>query len=429
MQRGLDDLLPRTGPGGGPAGPAGRKEEGDGRQQAEGLLRLARQRALHDQGQRQRAGASLASRLKRTAVPQKRPGPLKTPAAGGGGAAAAKVRRKVFKSSTSQPRPRPTVSPFVKRAQADAAPPAEAGSPPPAAAFVLSPPPPPAAAAGGASPAEAAAGPEVINLDSDDDDEDPIINLSGSEDGEGARGAPPGGSSEASRWEAATQKAKLMELGVGELKFRAMVAGVKVVGLLEKHEVVDALLEAGVRYEKGPGPKAEPRREDAEEGAGYPWLEGVFQGSQHLVQAMREKGVTLQGILVQLEEWDKTERVSISSLYRHVSKTYRVKTNLKPAVDANVLEKGGAYPNGWVRLVDDSHRPQRREGMFAAAGNKKHGKYGRGGRASLRGKKLPPHQQRTQVFEAGHTIGVAEGGMGWEGLGGVSGFGEFHDAF
>ena len=269
----------------------------------------------------------------------------------------------------------------------------------------------------------------MINLDSDDDDEDPIINLSGSEDGEGARGAPPGGSSEASRWEAATQKAKLMELGVGELKFRAMVAGVKVVGLLEKHEVVDALLEAGVRYEKGPGPKTEPRREDAEEGAGYPWLEGVFQGSQHLVQAMREKGVTLQGILVQLEEWDKTERVSISSLYRHVSKTYRVKTNLKPAVDANVLEKGGAYPNGWVRLVDDSHRPQCREGMFAAAGNKKHGKYGRGGRASLRGKKLPPHQQRTQVFEAGHTIGVAEGGMGWEGLGGVSGFGEFHDAF
>ena len=427
MQRGLDDLLPRTGPGGGPAGPAGRKEEGDGRQQAEVLLRLARQRALHDQGQRQRAGASLASRLKRTAVPQKRPGPLKTPAAGGGGAAAAKVRRKVFKSSTSQPRPRPTVSPFVKRAQADAAPPAEAGSPPPAAAFVPSPSPPPAAAA--ASPAEAAAGPEVINLDSDDDDEDPIINLSGSEDGEGARGAPPGGSSEASRWEAATQKAKLMELGVGELKFRAMVAGVKVVGLLEKHEVVDALLEAGVRYEKGPGPKAEPRREDAEEGAGYPWLEGVFQGSQHLVQAMREKGVTLQSILVQLEEWDKTERVSISSLYRHVSKTYRVKTNLKPAVDANVLEKGGAYPNGWVRLVDDSHRPQCREGMFAAAGNKKHGKYGRGGRASLRGKKLPPHQQRTQVFEAGHTIGVAEGGMGWEGLGGVSGFGEFHDAF
>ena len=81
MQRGLDDLLPRTGPGGGPAGPAGRKEEGDGRQQAEGLLRLARQRALHDQGQRQRAGASLASRLKRTAVPQKRPGPLKMPAA------------------------------------------------------------------------------------------------------------------------------------------------------------------------------------------------------------------------------------------------------------------------------------------------------------------------------------------------------------
>ena len=427
MQRGLDDLLPRTGPGGGPAGPAGRKEEGDGRQQAEVLLRLARQRALHDQGQRQRAGASLASRLKRTAVPQKRPGPLKTPAAGRGGAAAAKVRRKVFKSSTSQPRPRPTVSPFVKRAQADAAPPAEAGSPPPAAAFVPSPSPPPAAAA--ASPAEAAAGPEVINLDSDDDDEDPIINLSGSEDGEGARGAPPGGSSEASRWEAATQKAKLMELGVGELKFRAMVAGVKVVGLLEKHEVVDALLEAGVRYEKGPGPKAEPRREDAEEGAGYPWLEGVFQGSQHLVQAMREKGVTLQSILVQLEEWDKTERVSISSLYRHVSKTYRVKTNLKPAVDANVLEKGGAYPNGWVRLVDDSHRPQCREGMFAAAGNKKHGKYGRGGRASLRGKKLPPHQQRTQVFEAGHTIGVAEGGMGWEGLGGVSGFGEFHDAF
>lgn len=427
MQRGLDDLLPRSGPGGGPAGPAGRKEEGDGRQQAEVLLRLARQRALHDQGQRQRAGASLASRLKRTAVPQKRPGPLKTPAAGGGGAAPAKVRRKVFKSSTSQPRPRPTVSPFVKRAQADAAPPAEAGSPPPAAAFVPSPSPPPAAAA--ASPAEAAAGPEVINLDSDDDDEDPIINLSGSEDGEGARGAPPGGSSEASRWEAATQKAKLMELGVGELKFRAMVAGVKVVGLLEKHEVVDALLEAGVRYEKGPGPKTEPRPEDAEEGAGYPWLEGVFQGSQHLVQAMREKGVTLQSILVQLEEWDKTERVSISSLYRHVSKTYRVKTNLKPAVDANVLEKGGAYPNGWVRLVDDSHRPQCREGMFAAAGNKKHGKYGRGGRASLRGKKLPPHQQRTQVFEAGHTIGVAEGGMGWEGLGGVSGFGEFHDAF
>ena len=429
MQRGMDDLL-RAGPGGGPAGRAGRNEEeegdGGGGQQAEVLLRISRQRALHDQGQRPRSGASLASRLKRSAAPQKRPGPPKTPAAGGGGAAAAKKVRKVFKSSSaSQPRPRPTVSPFVKRAQADAAPPVEAGLSPPAAAFVPSPSPPPAAAA---SPAEAAAGPEVINLDSDDDDEDPIINLSGSEDGEGPRGAPPGVAAEASRWEAATQKAKLMELGVGELKFRAMVAGVKVLGLLEKHEVVDALLEAGVRYEKGPGPKAEPRPEDAEEGAGYPWLEGVFQGSQHLVQAMRDKGVTLQSILVQLEEWDKTERVSISSLYRHVSKTFRVKTNLKPAVDANVLEKGGAYPNGWVRLVDDSHRPQRREGMFAAAGNKKHGKYGRGGRASLRGKKLPPRQQRTQVFEAGHTIGVADGGVGWESYG-VSGMGEFHDAF